>query len=214
MSADGSVRVRLGRMASASAGMLPARRRLILWSGAGGLALAALAAWIVYVRSPGYVVDATIRALNRRDVQGLLALASDHEKRTLNLTPSTVSAFLRETWWREPHVHPRIRFTLVRRYYADQLAYVGEVRGFAPRGRPQVMLVEVYRDKSRGWRLALSRLLWVSCPICWNLDEQGDYSDGLAALLRRTGIHAAVSMDGTARYPNGLRGPKIPLCGR
>lgn len=78
--------------------LLPLRWKI---SGLGLLGLLILGwVWYAYRTSPLWVVHRTFAALDRWDAEALVALASEKERRLMNLTPQTVEACLRETWWR------------------------------------------------------------------------------------------------------------------
>jgi hypothetical protein len=186
---------------------LPPRWR---WAGLTcvGLLIAACAGYF-YLTSPERVVHRTLSALARQDAPALVALASEKERQVMNLTPQTVEACLRETYWRDSATKP---VTVVRRYrtlYADILAYPVDVTGFSPDGKPRRFEVTVYQDPTGRWRLALSQMLYIFPRVCNGVE--GDHAPVWDALARRSGIKGAVHPDGAIRWADGSFSPKVYL---
>lgn len=179
----------------------------------GGVAVLALLIagyrWYAYLRSPEYVVHQTFAALERRDAETLVRMASEKERKTLNLTPETVTACLKSTYWKDDALKPRVRINGKRYYYADVLAYRIEVAGFSPEGRPVSSELEVYQTPDGRWHPGLSKLLYSLPKVCNGLT--GDHAPHWDALARNVGIKGVISPSGGTRYNNGTFSPKIYL---
>jgi hypothetical protein len=158
-------------------------------------------AWYVYMQSPGRIVRLAFLALDRHDVDSLVALASKKERETVSLTPDTVRDYLLKTWWRDSRIKPSVSVKPPNAQFANVLAYEAEVTGFSRDGRPRKIQFEVYRDAQGVWRLGLSPLLYIMPRIC--NEVEGDHAPVWDALARQSGIRGVVGADGKVRYSDG-----------
>lgn len=171
--------------------------------------VAALCYW-TYSRTPGYVMDHALRGLARRDPSALVALASDTERRTMHLTPGTVEALLRQTWWRTPGRNGAVRVIGRRTKYADVLVYGISVSGFATAGALPSE-VQVYRDRTGRWRLGLSELLYSTPMLCNGMT--GDYARTWDRMAAAAGVCGVAAADGGTRWNNGTFRPEVRITG-
>lgn len=187
-------------------------KRLPLWWKLGGLATLCLLLLGIYIyrylHSPEHILHQVLAALNRRDAETLVALASEKERRAMNLTPQTVAAILRETWWRDSRIKPRIMVRGFWMNYLDIRTYAVGVSGFVP-NKTIFFELQVYQDPTGAWRLGLSRLLYSMPKVCYGLE--GDHAIMWDAMARRAGIRGVVGADGGTRYNNGTFTPEISL---
>lgn len=175
----------------------PRSRWLIL---PGVILLAAAGALWWYLTSPGRVVSLTLSALARRDVSALLALGGAEEKRIMNLSPATVGAALRETWWRDPGRLPTARVASKGGRFIDQPRYQLKVR---PVGDPRTfdMYLYVYPERGGRWRLCITPLLYGATKVCFGIE--GDHAPAWDAVARRAGIRGIMGPDGKTRWNDG-----------
>ncbi|MCS6777717.1 MAG: hypothetical protein RMJ43_12540 [Chloroherpetonaceae bacterium] len=83
----------------------------------GALAAAVLALafyqWIAYLRLPDRMIERALNYLRAKNIEGLLSLASERERRLLNLTPESVRACLQYGYWQ---TDPANRFSPIPAY--------------------------------------------------------------------------------------------------
>jgi hypothetical protein len=167
----------------------------------GGLAFVALliafGAWIFYLRSPLRILHLTLAALEERDAAALVALASEKEVKTLNLTPQNVEACLQETYWRRNARPPKIRVRGVHVVYANHLNYLVDLYGVSSDGKPIGSAISIYHGPSGKWRLALSSMLYLMTQDCLGIKD--DHAPIWDAMARKHGIKGVSSADGLYR---------------
>jgi hypothetical protein len=142
-----------------------------------------------YVASPEHAVRSALSALARGDAQSLLADATHREREALNLTPDTVTAFLRELKWNPDAVSLRL-YSGPRPYYEDVLMYDIDVERSGAGTR--LTTLYVYQDGSGRWRVSVSMLLYA-----------------LVAVHLPSGVAAGPDYDRLASAA-GIRGCTIP----
>lgn len=187
-----------------------AARRVVLLATTGGLTGLIALCWWCYSRTPGYVMDQAVKALYQQDASRLVSLASRTERRSMGLTPKTVEALLRRTWWRSPRLQGRLRVTGRRTKFADVLAYAISVTGFQ-KGPALTTELQVYQDRYGRWRLGLSELLYVTPMLCNGMT--GDYARAWDKMAAAAGIRGVASADGGTRWNNGTFVPEIVITG-
>jgi hypothetical protein len=189
------------------------QKRLPLRWKLGGLAVLCLLLLGIYIyrylHSPDRILHQAFAALNRRDAEALVALAYEKERRELNLTPQTVTAILRETWWRDSRIKPRVVVKGYRTKFQDIRTYAVEVSGFVPNKRAIFFEPQVYLDPTGAWRLGLSELLYCLPKVCNG--AEGDYAKDWDVMARRAGIRGVVCAEGGTRYNDGTFTPEISL---
>jgi hypothetical protein len=186
------------------------KKQTLQWTIAGTAAICLLIAgckWYSYLHSPERVVHLAIAALNRHDSEALVGLASEKERHALNLTPQTVQACLRETYWRDSTIKSGVVVKGERTKYADLMAYWVEVEGFSNQSKHCEL--EVYQGSEGGWHLGLSELLFCMPKMCNGLT--GDYAPIWDAIATRAGIKGVTIPSGETRYTDGTSAPRISL---
>jgi hypothetical protein len=158
-------------------------------------------AWYSYIHSPQRVVGLAFSALESRNIQRLVELASSRERAELNLTPDTVRAYLQGTWWRDSQIRSSVSIGPPRARFSNVLDYETYVSGFSRDGKSSRIDVEVYRDGDGIWRLVLSPLLYIMPRICNGVE--GDHAPVWDMMARRAGIKGVMGADGKARYTDG-----------
>lgn len=167
--------------------------------------------WVRYRLSAGYVANLTVSALERGDVEGLLALASRTERETLNLTPETVRAYLRKTWLADGK-RRTIRLHSEEPYLQDVIKFEGTCRTEGSGGKPRRFRFTVYQNKHGQWRTALSLVLYVLVNACELVPKEGDDPNMTwARIAHSVGIPAAIFPDGGNEFRwsgTGVSDPK------
>jgi hypothetical protein len=165
--------------------------------------------WVRYLLSAGYVANAAINALERRDAARLVSLASKRECELLNLTPESVAAFLRETWQYQGRDRS-IQLNDQRPHYQDVILFHGLCRPRDDPGKPRFFLLVVYQDRSGRWRLALSKMLAFLVSSCGVIPEGADPRPKWAAIAQSAGIAGVVSPDENHRVVWSATGQDDP----
>lgn len=163
-----------------------------------------------YLSAPARVVERAFAAMNAHDSDALAGLASSKERHVMNLTQTTVSVVLRQTWWQNSRVRPVVHIGSPRAIFADLLLFPVTVEGFPASGKPILWEYAVYRDPSGSWRLCLSNFLYSLPKIC-NGTSEDNQTPAWDTIAGNAGIRGRTSPDGRTVWINDTFEPRVYL---
>jgi hypothetical protein len=163
--------------------------------------------YIVYLFSmpisPVAVKNKAVHALETGNAKLLCQLADPEELAKLNLTPANTGQFLRRTLWREGYpklIEKRRSISPV-----DEAIWIFNFQHEKRTYKMTDFAIEVIDDPQKGWKLNLSRILWLATMAEFGFPEGRAHYTPLAQQLQirglrnRPDIYSFIGDDGVLR---------------